>query len=104
MPNTTNACSLDQAGQEKRLEEIAALAARALHEAQAIPRGVRLRLQCTEEVQADLWRLIEAEGECCAFLRFQMRVADRAVILDVTGPPEARNLIDRLFDLPRAVA
>jgi hypothetical protein len=55
-------------------------------------------------VEARLWELIEAERECCSFLEFGVEVSDSELVLEVTGPPSARRLIDLLFDLQPAEA
>ena len=102
MPDTPNTCSLDSAGQEERLGEFAELASAALFEAVRTPRGARLSLRRGDSVQASLSRLIEAERRCCSFLEFAVEVRDTSIRVEVTGPPSARRLIDRLFDLELA--
>ena len=98
MPDTSNTCSLDSAAQEKRFGEFAELASVALVEAVRTPRGARLLLRHGDSVQASLWRLIEAERRCCSFLEFSVEVTDPGLWVEVSGPPSARPLIDRLFD------
>ena len=102
MPDTPNTCSLDGAGQEKRFGEFAELASAALVEAVRTPDGARLLLRHDDSVQASLWRLIEAERRCCSFLEFAVDVGDAGIRVEVSGPPSARPLIDRLFDLELA--
>lgn len=97
-----NACSLDRTEQAKRLEEIAALASGSLLEAKKTVRGAFLRLEDGQGVQTELRRLIAAESECCPFLRFEMRVTNGEVLLDVSGPADARPLIDELFAFGKA--
>jgi hypothetical protein len=104
MEETVNACLLDRTEQTKRLDEIAALASRSLVGAERTEGGALLRLRSTETVQTELCRLIDAESKCCPFLYFEMRVADDEVQLDVSGPPDARSLIDQLFRLRTAHA
>ena len=102
VPDTPNTCSLDSAGQEKRFGEFAELASVALVEAIRTPHGARLLLRHDDSVQAPLWRLIEAERRCCSFLEFRVEAGDRGLWVEVGGPPSARRLIDRLFDLELA--
>ena len=102
MPDTPNTCSLDSAGQEKRLGEFAELASAALIEAVRTPHGARLLLRHGDSVQASLSRLIDAERRCCSFLEFAVDVRDTGIRVEVSGPPSARPLIDRLFDLELA--
>jgi hypothetical protein len=40
---------------------------------------------------------VELEARCCAFLSLTMAAVDDAIVLDVTGPPEAQPLIAELF-------
>jgi len=102
VPDTPTACSLDVAGQEKRFGEFAELASVALVDAVRTPHGARLLLRSDDSVQAWLWRLIEAERSCCSFLEFRVEAGDPGLRLEVSGPPSARTLIDRLFDLELA--
>lgn len=102
VPDTPSTCSLDDADQEKRFGEFAELAAVALVEAVRTPDGARLLLRHDDSVQASLWRLIEAERRCCSFLEFAVDAGDAGIRVEVSGPPSARPLIDRLFDLEPA--
>jgi hypothetical protein len=99
VPDTPSTCSLDSAGQEERFGEFAELACVALVEASRTRDGARLLLRHDPSVQASLQRLIEAERRCCSFLEFAVEVRDSGIRVDVSGPPSARPLIDRLFDL-----
>lgn len=45
----------------------------------------------------DVMRYIETESRCCSFLDLAARRTDDAVILNVTGRPEARPFIARIF-------
>lgn len=102
MPHTSNTCTLDSEGQEKRIGEFAELASVALVEAVRTPHGARLLLRNDDSVHSSLWRLIEAERRCCSFLEFSVEAGDRGLLVEVSGPPSARPLIDRLVDLEPA--
>lgn len=102
MPETRNSCTLNPSDQEKRFAEFAEVAAAALLEARRTAHGARLLLRHSSSVQTSLWRLIEAERRCCSFLEFGVEVSDDGILVDVTGPPAARLLIDRLFELELA--
>ena len=41
---------------------------------------------------------VEAERVCCAFLALDLRRDDDHLVLDVTGPEDARPLIAELFE------
>jgi hypothetical protein len=99
VPDTPNTCSLDSAGQEKRFGEFAELASVALVDAVRTPDGARLQLRRDDSVEASLRRLIEAERRCCSFLEFAVDLRCAGILVEVSGPPSARPLIDRLFDL-----
>jgi hypothetical protein len=102
MSDADAACSLDPAGQEGRLAEFAELASAALLGSTRTPHGARIQLRNSPSVQDSLWRLIEAERSCCSFLEFGVEVGDEELSVEVSGPPSARPLIDRLFDLELA--
>src|SRR5215218_5664934 len=99
LAETKIACSLDPEDQEKRFEEFADFASTTLLAATRTRRGACLELRRSETTQASLRRLIEAERRCCSFLEFGVETGDDAIRVDVSGPPAARPLIDRLFDL-----
>ena len=98
MTRPDNTCSLDSAAREKRFGEFAELASAALVEAVRTPDGARLLLRSDDSAQVSLRRLIEAERRCCSFLEFTVDVQDAAIRVEVSGPPSARPLIDRLFE------
>jgi hypothetical protein len=99
---TKIACSLDPVDQERRFAEFADLAEVALLEAVRTPRGARLLLRDGDGVQGSLARLIEAERRCCSFLEFAVVSSDDGIRVNVSGPPTAGPLIERLFDLEHA--
>jgi MerR family transcriptional regulator, copper efflux regulator len=99
---TEIACSLDPADQESRFAEFADLAEVALLEAVRTPRGAHLLLRNGDAVQASLGRLIEAERRCCSFLEFTVVSSGDCMRVNVSGPPEAAPLIERLLDLELA--
>jgi hypothetical protein len=61
-------------------------AARARH---AIENGFRFQFECDGEVLLSIVRMMDAERQCCRFLRFQLTIEGGGgpVVLDVTGPP-----------------
>lgn len=42
--------------------------------------------------------MVRKESDCCAFLRFDLSVANDAVHLLITAPEAARDAADMLFD------
>jgi hypothetical protein len=41
--------------------------------------------------------LAAAEARCCAFLSFRIETTDDEVLLDITGAPDARPVINEYF-------
>jgi hypothetical protein len=91
------ACTLSSAEYEARTEQTAALVRRALRSREPIPDGARLTFEASAETERHLCDIVAAEAQCCAFLRMDLRTVDRALVLDVTGPPQAEAIIAELF-------
>jgi hypothetical protein len=61
--------------------------------------GYRLTfVPSTENLQAIL-SVVDAERQCCRWLRFELAVPpeDSPIVLTVSGPPGAREFLDELF-------
>jgi hypothetical protein len=97
------ACALSAEDRQERFREFAELGAAALLEAERTADGARLRLRDGPGVRSALSRLIEAERSCCSFLEFTVDAGGSDLVVEVSGPPAAGPLIDRLF-LPVAAA
>lgn len=91
------ACTLTPAAYAARTEDLAKLARRALRSREPLPGGARLTFQADAETERRLREVIAAEARCCAFLRMELRAADDALVLDVTGPAQAEPVIAELF-------
>ena len=91
------ACTLTRDGMTARLALIDALAADGLLDRTPTDRGLRVRLRGTPEIERRTRDLVAAESACCAFLDFDLRREDGDLLLDVTGPEDARPVIDRFF-------
>lgn len=91
------ACSLNADQQGERRELISDLGSRALIEARALPAGLQLRFSTQPGIEEELEQLIEAESECCSFLRFELHRHEGDLVLEVNGPDLARPLIRELF-------
>jgi hypothetical protein len=90
-------CSLSLGGLRERKALIDQLLARGLTGLTLIPGGVRARFMPGRRIKADLDALVELEARCCAFLSLTVADADDAILLEVTGAPEAQILIAELF-------
>lgn len=61
--------------------------------------GVRFRVREGPEVIAALREFVRREKACCPFFDFDISSHGSEVQLDIEGPPEARPLLDLLFQL-----
>ena len=90
------ACTLSPDEYRVRAAEIDALA-RALAGREPITGGVRLTFAGGDDLRPRLEDLVAREAECCPFLTMELSSADGTLVLDVTGPPEARPAVEQLF-------
>jgi hypothetical protein len=97
MPDLPIACTLTPDGLTARLALIDALAADGLLDRTATEAGLRVRLRDTAEIEQRTRALVAAESACCAFLDFDLAREDGALVLDITGPADARPVIEMLF-------
>lgn len=88
------ACALDAAGQAARAEEFRALVAGALLARTEKGRGALLRFDPAHE--AAVRDLLAREQQCCSFWDIRIARDDGALLVEITGPPEAAPLLDRL--------
>jgi len=91
------ACRLPSGQYADRTAQLAALAARALRARATTGAGERLVFTDTPGVEQELRAVMAAEAACCAFLRLDLRRAGDGLVLEVTGPPDARPIIAALF-------
>jgi hypothetical protein len=91
------ACTLSHEGIVARQSLIDALTADALLERTPTDAGVRVRLRHNANIERRTRALVAAESRCCAFLAFDLRRVAGALVLDISGPPEARPVIDLFF-------
>ncbi len=91
------ACKLSRNAFRDRSARIDALLQHALEEIVVVPGGVRARFRASAETESELQTLVKLEAECCSFLAMTLRSGENRLVLDVTGPPQARPLIKELF-------
>jgi hypothetical protein len=80
-----------------RVALIDALAADGVLERTATETGIRVRLLDRADIEHRTRELIAAESRCCAFLDFDLRRENGALLLDVSGPEDARPVIEFFF-------
>ena len=100
MTDVPIACTLTTDAMNDRLAFIDALASDALIAREVTPGGLRVRLRDDAGVEARVHELVAAESSCCPFLSFAVENDYGELILRVTGPPEARPVVERLFTAP----
>ncbi|MEM9360401.1 MAG: hypothetical protein AAGB04_29845 [Pseudomonadota bacterium] len=54
-----------------------------------------------EVTRAQLERLIKLERACCSFLNFQLKEADKDLVLTISGPSESEDFVRDLFSPER---
>ena len=88
------ACSLGPADLSARLDEIRALGRDALLAAELD--GTRAELRFAPGARERVERIAAAEARCCAFLAFDIRDDDGAVVLTIDAPADAQPVLEEL--------
>jgi hypothetical protein len=94
------ACTLNEAGLAEREAWLRRLGAASLRSGER--RDDRLELRFDAAAEDEVRRWVRAEGECCAFLGFDLDPADDELRLSVTGPPGSEPILDGLLAALRA--
>jgi hypothetical protein len=97
MSDVPIACSLTADGMTARIALLDALAADGLIDRTPTDAGLRVRLRGTPEIERRARDLIAAESECCAFLTFALDRDGSDLVLDISGPQDARPVIELFF-------
>lgn len=90
------ACTLQGDDFKSRAAWIRGIAERHLTKSMRSP--LTLNLVYGPEAEEDVREMVRKERDCCAFLRFDLSVANDAVHLLITAPEAAREAADTLFD------
>jgi hypothetical protein len=93
-PDLPLACNLDGAAFSERRARWEALSGRSLAGRERTPGGVLLRYRAEPGVGDELGELVRLEGECCPFLELRLRDEETELVLEVSGPPEAAEVIE----------
>jgi hypothetical protein len=97
MPDLPIACTLTPDRMTARLGLIATLAADGLLDRTPTETGLRVRVRDTPDIERRTRELIAAESACCAFLDFELGREGDDLVLDISGPDDARSVIDLFF-------
>ena len=98
MTETPIACTLSPDGLQARLALIETLAADGMIDRTPTAAGLRVRLRDTPEIEQRTRELVAAESRCCAFLTFDVARHDGHLVLSISGPEDARPVIDMFFE------
>ena len=60
---------------------------------------MRVRLRDEPDIEQRTRELVAAESRCCAFLDFELGRDAGDLVLDISGPEDARPVIDMFFAL-----
>ena len=95
------ACTLSPAALRARRQGLVSELLRRADEHQEVPEGHRLRFAANEEMLEMIARAVDAERQCCRFLRFRITVEPDGgpIVLELTGPPGTREFISALLDV-----
>jgi hypothetical protein len=99
MTNLPVACTLGPAALKARREGLlSALLCRAV-DRQELADGLRLRFAAAGDTLALIARAIDAERQCCRFLRFHVTVEpdEGPIVLELTGPEGTRDFVSALI-------
>ena len=101
MSDVPIACTLSPDALETRREGLlAGLFQRAEHH-ELTELGIRMRFAPATDVVAAIARVVDAERQCCRFLRFAISVEPDGgpILLELTGPPGTREFLAGLVDM-----
>jgi hypothetical protein len=103
VPDLPIMCSLTPDALSQRADDLLPRLASAATECAPIEGGYRFAFAPRTETLNALVGVIEAERQCCRFLRFQLIVeADGGLFrLEVTGPPGTQEFLRNLVTPPR---
>jgi hypothetical protein len=101
MSDVPIACTLSPDALKTRREGLlAGLFQRAEHH-ELTELGIRMRFAPATDVVAAIARVVDAERQCCRFLRFAISVEPDGgpILLELTGPPGTREFLAGLVDM-----
>jgi hypothetical protein len=93
-------CTLSPAALQARRAGLLSQLIGRTRDQQELPDGYRFVFDATEDIMPTVARVIDAERQCCRFLRFHLVVEPDGgpILLDLTGPPGTQEFISALLD------
>ena len=100
MANLPIVCTLGPAALAARREGLLSDLMRRADDHQDLLEGQRLRFPADSDTFGAIARAVDAERQCCRFLRFQITVEPDGgpVWLELTGPTGTREFLSALLD------
>ena len=95
---STDACTLPTVERPLRLAEFDALFTEAVRSVQSDEGRVRMRLIGGDGLRERVRDLADRESACCTFFTFVVDGTETNVILEITVPPERRDILTALAD------
>ena len=94
------ACTLSPAALKARKANLLNVLLRRADERRELPDGYRLRFAPEGDILSEIARMVDAERQCCRFLRFAVTVEpdDGPITLDLTGPAATREFLAAMFE------
>ena len=95
------ACTLSPAALKARKENLLKALLDRANQRWELPDGYRLRFVAEGDMLSAIARTVDAERQCCRFLRFTVTVEpdDGPISLDLTGPAGTREFLAAMLDL-----
>jgi hypothetical protein len=93
-------CTLTPAAVQTRREGLLADLVQRADVRHELPDGYRLQFAASDDILSGIARTVDAERQCCRFLRFTITVEPNGgpFHLDLTGPQGTREFLSALFD------
>src|SRR5262249_10785404 len=94
------ACTLSPAALKARKANLLNVLLRRADERSELPEGYRLRFVPEDDVLLLIAQTVDAERQCCRFLRFTVSIEpdNGPIWLDLTGPAGTREFLAAMFD------
>lgn len=94
------ACTLSPDALKARREGLLGELVRRADAYETLSEGLRIRLTPAKDTLAAIAEIVEAERQCCRFLRFAITVEPDGgpIVLELTGPPGTREFVAALLE------
>jgi hypothetical protein len=100
MSNVPIACTLSPEALRARRDGLLTELLQRAESHELTAEGLRVRFSASSETLATIARVVDAERQCCRFLRFAITVAPDGgpISLELSGPEGTREFIAALLD------